>query len=150
MNRKLKFVASALLLVGTMVPATQSSAATPVVRTFSCAIAWDPTIPRATGEIDSTGKPSNLVIHGGTGMDYRVIYNLNGPGTLSTSRPKYTKTPKVWDFYMTRAISPTPVFWAGAFQVSKNAGTALTWRANILPWPTSVPAGPNAICTTLS
>jgi hypothetical protein len=153
MIRKLKYVASAVVMVAALGSATQTpaaAAAVPMVHTFSCALAWDPTIPRATGEIDSNGVPSNLVIHGATGMDYRVIYYLNGRGTISTTRPKYIKTPKVWDFSMTRPISPTPVFWAGAFQVSKTAGTTVTWRANILPWPTSVPAGPNAICTTLS
>jgi hypothetical protein len=143
-------------LLGTVLVApgaAQAGAATtaaPVLHDFSCAIAWDPTIPRATGQIDGNGVPRDLVIHGGTGMDYRVIYYLNGIGTPSAIGSKYRKTPKVWDFYMTRPITPTPVLWQGAFQVSRDAGKVPTWPANILVWPTSVPARPNAVCTTLN
>ncbi len=148
-----KLLAGLLVSAGLLAPTASTTAAnavTPVVHDFSCAIAWDPTIARATGQIDSNGVPSNLVVHGGTGMDYRVIYYLNDAGTRSALPAKYRKTPKVWDFYMTRPISPTPVLWAGAFQVSKDAGKVPTWPANLINWPTSVPARPNAICTTLN
>jgi hypothetical protein len=140
----------------TTVPNTTTTAAPTttvdpnIIHTFSCAIAWDPTIPRATGEINGAGVPSNLAVHGGYGWDYRVIYLFNGAGTSSASPAKYKATPAVWDFNLTRAAMPTPQFLADAFEVAKNAGQVPTWQANILVWPTSLPAAPNAICTTLT
>ncbi len=142
-------------VVSTAGSASAAVSITGMAHTFSCALAWDPTIERAGGQLDSAGVPSNLVVRGGTGMDYRVIYYLDGPGTPSTAKG-YAKTPKTWDFMMTKgtvmhpAPFTLPVLWVNALQLATNAGQVKTWRANILAWPTSVPAGPNAICTTLT
>jgi hypothetical protein len=125
-------------------------------KSFSCALAWDPGIPRATGTLSATGVPTDLVIHGGTGMTVRTIYFFTGPMTPSAAPAPYRSTPKVFDGHLWAGSTMNPVPYVdygnqiGAVAISAKAGTVTTWKANFSVWPTPLPKAPNAVCTTLS
>lgn len=160
MNRRTRLLSAstgvAAALGALLIAATPSTATAATPHTFSCALSWQPDVPRATGTLNADGVPADLTINGGSGMTARMIYYFTSPMTPSTARAPFKATPKVFDGHLTAGstIHPAPYrdlgIQTGAVAISSKAGTVATWKANFTVWPTPVPAAPNAVCTTLS